>query len=257
VVGRYFTADDGPSAPPVVILNRTAAATLFPGRDPLGRVVLVNEDRRRVVGVVSDVKHQSLEGGAGLEMYLPMAQLPRFGQLVMIVRSPLPAASLAHGVAAALRAADPAMPADDFQPLGAAIERAVSPRRFVLEILGAFAGTALVLAALGLYAVLSYTVSQRVRELGIRMALGESAASVRRRVVTRTLALSALGVALGSAVALAGARLIGSLLYGVGATDLPTFLGAAALLLATAALAGYLPARRASNADPVSALRAT
>jgi predicted permease len=258
VGGRYFTAADGAAAPHVVILNRTAAKTLFPGRDALGRSVLLGDhDSWRVVGVVADVRHQTLEEGAGSEMYLPFAQKPDFGTLVMVVRSPLPATSLAGGVAAAIRAADPAMPTDDFQPLGAVVDRAISPRRFVLQILGAFAATALLLAALGLYAVLSYTVSQRVRELGIRMALGESAASVRRRVVARTLALTAAGVVIGSAVAAAGARLIGSLLYGVGAADVPTFVGTAALLLATAALAGYLPARRASSTDPVEALRAS
>jgi ABC-type antimicrobial peptide transport system permease subunit len=188
-------------------------------------------------------------------MYIPFAQRPYFSSLVMVVRSPLPATSLAGGVAAALHAVDPAMPADDYQPLGAVVDRALSPRRFVLLILGAFAGTALLLATIGMYAVLSYTVSQRVREIGIRMALGESAASVRRRVVARTLVLAGAGVVVGSAVALAAARLIGSLLYGVGSTDVPTFVGAAAVLLAASAVAGYVPARRASATDPVEALR--
>jgi putative ABC transport system permease protein len=256
VAGRYFTADDGVATPHVLILNRSAAATLFPGRDAVGRNVLIGEgDPWRVVGVVGDVRHQALESDAGSEMYIPFEQRGAFSALVMVVRSALPAASLARGVASALRAVDPAMPTDDYQPLGALVDRAVSPRRFVLLVLGAFAGTALLLAALGLYAVLSYTVSQRARELGIRIALGETPASVRRRVVTRTLLLAGGGVAIGSAAALAAARLIGSLLYGVGAADLPTFAATATLLLATAGLAGYLPARRASSADPVDALR--
>jgi ABC-type antimicrobial peptide transport system permease subunit len=137
------------------------------------------------------------------------------------------------------------------------VDRALSPRRFVLLVLGAFAGTALLLAALGIYAVLSYTVGQRAREIGIRLALGESAAGVRRRVVGRTLLLAGVGVAVGAALSLVASRLIRSLLYGVGPADVPTFLGTAALLLAVAALAGYLPARRASATDPVEALRAT
>jgi predicted permease len=259
VAGRYFTADDRAGTPHVIILNRAAAAALFPGRDPIGRNVLLNgdTDRWRVVGVVGDVRHQSLEEGAGSEMYLPLAQRPWFGTLAMVVRSPLPLGSLSRGVAAAVRAADATMPADDVQPLEAAVDRALSPRRFVLLILGAFAGTALLLAALGIYAVLSYTVSQRVREIGVRMALGESAAGVRRRVVGRTLLLAGVGVAIGAALSLAAGRLIRSLLYGVGATDVPTFLGTAAVLLLVSALAGYLPARRASATDPVEALRAT
>jgi predicted permease len=256
VAGRQFTPDDGAGSPHVIILNRSAADALFPGHDAVGRNVLLGQrDPWRVVGVVGDVRHQSLESGAGSEMYIPYAQIPNFSALVMVVRSPLPVASLAGGVRAALRAAEPGMPTDDFQPLGDVVDRAVSPRRFVLLVLGAFAGTALLLAALGLYAVLSYTVSQRARELGIRIALGETPASVQRRVVTRTLLLAGGGVAIGSAAALAAARLIGSLLYGVGAADVPTFVATAALLLATAALAGYLPARRASSADPVDALR--
>jgi hypothetical protein len=257
VAGRYFTADDGPGAPRAIILNQSAAAKLFPGKDPIGRNVLLGRDPWRVVGVVRDVRHQSLEEEAGSEMYLPFSQNTDFGTLVMVVRSPLPPATLARGVSAALRAGDASMPVDDFQPLGAVVDRALSPRRFVLLILGAFAGTALLLAALGIYAVLSYTVSQRVREIGIRMALGESAAEVRRRVVGRTLVLAGVGVALGAGLSLAAARLIRSLLYGVGSTDVPSFLGAAAVLLLVSAAAGYMPARRASGTDPVEALRAS
>ena len=257
VAGRYFTPDDGPGAPRVVILNQEAAAKLFRGKDAIGRNVLLGRDAWRVVGVVADVRHQSIEEGSGFEMYLPFAQNTDFGTLTMVVRSPLPVGAIARPVAAAIRAADASMPADDYQPLGAVVDRALSPRRFVLLVLGAFAGTALLLAALGIYAVLSYTVSQRVREIGIRMALGESAASVRGRVVGRTLLLAGTGVAVGAAVSLVGARLIRSLLYGVGSADVPTFLGTAAVLLLVSGLAGYLPARRASGTDPVEALRST
>ena len=258
VAGRYFTADDDADAPRALILNRAAAAELFPGRDAVGRNVRVVGDRPwRVVGVVGDVRHQSLEEEGSPEIYLPYPQFADDMTLTLVVRSPLPLGTLARGVSAALRSADPAMPADDFQPLDAVVDRAVSPRRFVLLVLGAFAGTALLLAALGIYAVLSYTVGQRAREIGIRMALGESAAAVRRRVVGRTLALAGAGVAIGAALSLVASRLIRSLLFDVAPTDVPTFLGTAALLLLVAALAGYLPARRASGTDPVDALRAT
>ena len=257
VAGRYFTPDDRAGAPRAIIINQEAAAKLFRGKDAVGRNVLLGGDPWRVVGVVADVRHQSIEEGSGFEMYLPFAQNTDFGTLTMVVRSPLPVRALARPVAAAIRAADASMPADDYQPLGAVVDRALSPRRFVLLVLGAFAGTALLLAALGIYAVLSYTVSQRVREIGIRMALGEPAASVRGRVVGRTLLLAGVGVAVGAAVSLVGARLIRSLLYGVGSADVPTFLGTAAVLLLVAGLAGYLPARRASGTDPVEALRST
>ena len=255
VAGRHFTPDDGMGAPRVIILNRSAAAAVFRGADPLGRLVRIGDRPWRVVGVVGDVRHQALEREAGSEFYLPLAQMMDFQTQVMVVRSSLPPGALRASVAAALRAADPSMPADDLEPLGAVVDRALSPRRFLLVVLGAFAGTALLLAALGLYAVLSSTVTQRHREFGIRMALGESATRVRRSVVARTLLLAGVGVAIGAAVALATARLLASLLYGVGATDPPALAGAAALLLAVAAIAGYLPARRASATDPAVALR--
>jgi predicted permease len=255
VAGRPLTPQDGAASPKVTILNRTAAARLFPGADPLGRVVLLGDEEWQVVGVAGDVRHQALEKTSGLEMYFPYAQKPDFRTLTMVVRSRLPAPALAGPVAAALRAVDPTMPTGDYRPLDAVVEQATSPRRFVLAILGAFAGTALVLAALGLYAVLSYAVGQRVREIGIRMALGASAARVRRGVVRRTLLLAGAGVAVGAAVSLGTSRLLASQLFGVGAADPAAFAGAAALLLAVAALAGYVPARRAAGTEPLVALR--
>ncbi len=184
-------------------------------------------------------------------MYLPYTQHPDYRTLTMVVRSRRPAAALAPAVAAALRAADPAMPTGDYRPLDAVVDQATGPRRFVLTVLGAFAGAALLLAALGIYAVLSYAVGRRVREIGIRPALGETAAGVRRGVVRRTVALAAAGVALGAAVSLGASRLLGALRFGVGAADPAAFAGAAALLLATAALAGYVPARRAAASPPL------
>jgi ABC-type antimicrobial peptide transport system permease subunit len=165
-------------------------------------------------------------------------------------------ATLAAGVREAIRSVDAAMPTNDFRPLDDLVDRAVSPRRFILALLGGFAATALLLAALGIYAVLSYTVSQRTPEIGIRMALGESAASVRRRVVGRTLILAGVGVVLGAAGALAASRLMASLLFGVDAADPVTFAATSVGLLALALVAGYVPARKASRVDPVEAFRA-
>jgi predicted permease len=255
VAGRQFSRNDRDGSDLVAILNQTAAAKLFPGKDPLGQVLLLFGKEVRVVGVVSDVRHQALEKEAGLELYLPYAQLPYFGTLAMVIRSRVTATALAPRVQAALRAADPMLPVADYQTLGSVVGRSVSPRRFILMVLGAFAGTALLLAALGIYAVLSYSVSQRIREIGIRMALGESAGSVRQRVVARTLLLAGAGVVIGAVLSLGVTRLIRSLLYGVGPADLLSFGATALILVAVSALAGFLPALRASTTDPMVALR--
>jgi ABC-type antimicrobial peptide transport system permease subunit len=203
------------------------------------------------------VRHQSLETGAGLEVYVPIPQTPDYLGLTMAVRSPLPLATLAGGVRSALASVDPTMPTGDYEKLDSVVDRAVSPRRFILLVLGGFAGTALLLAALGIYAVVSYSVSQRIPEIGIRMALGESAGSVQRHVVARTLLLAGIGVTCGAALSFIASRVMQSLLYGVEPTDGLTFAGMAAVLLLAGALAGYLPARRASRVDPLVALRST
>jgi predicted permease len=256
LAGRLLTQGDGPGSRKVVLLNKTAAAKLFGGADPIGRTLFMGPaDEVEVVGVVGDVRHQALDQESGMEAYLSYRQVPNYGTLAMVVRSRRPAASLAPQVQAALRAADPALPVAEYQPLDALVEHAVSPRRFILTILGAFAGTALLLAALGIYAVLSYSVAQRVREIGIRMALGESSASVRRRVVARTLVLAGIGIGIGGVVALGASRLLRSLLYGVEPNDVPSFVATAVILVTVSTLAGFLPARRASRTDPMAALR--
>ena len=255
LAGRYLSPDDRSNTDTVVVINKTGADKLFAGADPLGRIVMVGGADRRVVGVVSDVRHQALDQESGIEAYIPYTQLSDFGTVALVVRSRLPAATIAASVKRALTAADPTLPVGDYQTLSAVVERSVSPRRFILTILGGFAGAALLLAALGIYAVLSYSVSQRVREIGIRMALGESAASVRRRVVARTMVLTVIGVAIGALLSVTGSRLLRSLLYGVGPTDVISFLATAVVLVAVSAAAGFLPARRASRTDPMVALR--
>jgi predicted permease len=257
LAGRYLTADDRENSRRVVLINQAAADRAFEGEDPLGQRLLITDDEPwEVVGVVGNVRHQSPEEGAGSEVYLPYTQLWDMSTAEMVVRSRLPVATLAAGVREAIRSVDAAMPTNDFRPLDDLVDRAVSPRRFILALLGGFAATALLLAALGIYAVLSYTVSQRTPEIGIRMALGESAASVRRRVVGRTLILAGVGVVLGAAGALAASRLMASLLFGVDAADPVTFAATSVGLLALALVAGYVPARKASRVDPVEAFRA-
>ena len=252
--GRHFNSQDTWETGRVVIINRTGAERMFPGEDPVGRFLLIGGPEWEVVGVVESVRHQSLEQAASIEMYMPLTQM-RWNTLDMVVRSRLPAQSLLGGVRAAIQATDPTMPTGDFQTLNAVVDRAVSPRRFTLILLGAFAGAALLLAALGIYGVLSYTVSQRIPEIGIRMALGETGGQVLGRVVARTMTLAVLGVAIGAGGSLVVSRLIGSLLYGVGSGDPLTFVSMSAVLLSVAALAGFLPARRASRTDPMVALR--
>jgi len=256
LLGRHFSADDTSETRNVVIINASAAERLWPGLDPIGQNAIISgPDPWQVIGVVADVRHQSLEEGSGLEMYLPITQMGDWGTLDMVVRSALPQAALVGPVRAALRTLDPSMPTTEYQTLESIVDRSVSPRRFILLLLSAFGAAALLLASLGIYAVLSYSVSQRAPEIGIRMALGESAARVRRRVVTRTMVLAGTGVALGAVGSFVVARLIGSLLYGVAPTDALTFMGMAIVLMLVSGLAGYLPARRASRTDPMVALR--
>lgn len=256
LAGRYFNAYDTGETHKVVIINQTAAEQLFRGKPALGESFFIGGDAEwQIVGVVADVRHLSLEDESGMEFYLPMQQMG-WGTLDMVVRSRLPASSIVQGVRAALQSTDPNMPTAEYRTLDTVVDRAVSPRRFILLLLGAFAAAALLLAALGIYGVLAYSVTQRIPEIGIRMALGESGALVLGRVMSRTIALAGAGVAIGLVGSLAASRLIGSLLYGVGATDALTYAAIAAVLLLVAALAGYLPARRASRTEPMVALQA-
>lgn len=253
--GRHFTADDTRDSPWVVMVNETAARTMFPGGRALGRSLDMWYGEAEVVGVVGDVKHRGLEELADREVYFPMSQVWDFSTLDLVVRSPLPAEALTGAVATAIRTVDPQLPTEDVRTLTSVVDGAVSSRRFTMQLLGAFAGGALLLAALGIYGVLSYSVTERVPEIGIRMALGESAADVRRGVVARTLVLAGIGVATGVAASLLGARVIGSLLFGVEPTDPVTFVSIVGLLLLVATLAGLIPAVRASRIDSADALR--
>jgi len=253
--GRHFTADDGTDAPSVIIVNETAARVMFPGGDAIGRLFAIAGGESEVVGVVADVKHQSLELSSDNEVYLPMSQVGDFSTLDMVVRSDLPATSIVVPVGAAIRQVDPAMPIEDYRSLDSLVDTAVSPRRFTLQILVAFGFSALLLAGMGIYGVLSYSVTERIPEIGIRMALGASAEEVRRDVVGKTIALAGVGVAIGVVVSLAGTRLISSLLYGVAPTDPLTFVVMIGILLAVALVSGFIPALRASRTDSAGALR--
>lgn len=252
--GRNFTAHDTAESEKVLIINETMARRLWPGQDAVGQIALVGRSECRVVGVVSNVRHSSLEESSGLEMYLPITQSGS-GSVELVVRTKLPTEALAPNVRAALSKVDPKLPTTEFQTLGQLVDQAASPKRLVTLLLGGFSLLALVLAALGIYGVISYAVTQRTHELGIRVALGASVTDVLKLVIGQGMRPVVLGLALGLVAAIALTRLMASLLFGVSATDPVTFASIALILAAVALLACYLPARRASKVDPVIALR--
>jgi predicted permease len=253
--GRGFTQRDAGSSDLVVVVNETLARTLWPGQEAVGQT-MTQDGGRRVVGVVGDVRHQALEEMGGSEMYLPLRQTGDYSAVELVVRTALPPDGLAAAIRAALRPIDPNLPASEFRTLQELVDRAVSPRRFLVLLLAGFAGFALLLASLGIYGVISYSVNQRVQEIGIRMALGASATNLQGRILMQTLGLAGLGLALGMIASRVLASALGSLLFGVTSGDPVTFMGMGALLIAVAAVAGYVPARRASRIDPMVALRA-
>jgi predicted permease len=252
--GRGFTEQDGAKSEPVAIINETLARTLWPGQPAVGKLI-TQDGGRRIVGVVADARHEALEKAADAQLYLPMRQTGDYSEMNLVVRTAIPPAGLAMSVRAALRPIDPNLPASKFTTMQELVDKAVSPRRFLVWLLAGFAAFALILASLGIYAVISYSVTQRTQEIGIRMALGASATSTQNHVLLQTFALAALGLAFGVAASRALATALESMLFGVTPGDPATFLAIGALLLAVAAAAGYIPARRASRIDPAVALR--
>ena len=253
--GRDLTEQDGASGDPVILINETMARTLFPGGDALGKIMLTDKERR-IVGVVGDVRHLALEQGAGMEFYLPIRQCGDWSGVDLVLRTTLPPSQFASAIRAALKPVAPNLPGNDFRLVQQLVDKAVSPRRFVVLLLGGFALFALILASLGIYGVISYSVSQRTQEIGIRMALGASAGSLQARIILQTLGLAAAGMTLGAAASWIMARALSGMLFETTASDPVTFVGMLLVLAAVSAVAGYLPARRASRIDPSVALRA-
>ena len=254
--GRDFTKHDRESGAMVIVINETLARTLWPNQDPIGQRLLSDRPEREVIGVVADVRHLALEEGAGCEMYLPIRQTDDYSSVDLVVRTTLPPAGLASAVRAALEPLDTNVPANEFRTLQQLVDKAVSPRRFVVMLLAGFSVFALILASLGIYAVVSYSVSQRTQEIGIRMALGASQGDLQASVILQTLGLAGIGMSIGLAASWLLAHALSGLLFGVTATDPATFVGMLVILTVVAAVAGYLPARRASRIDPTMALRA-
>jgi len=255
LAGRTFTARDTAESERVVVINENAARRLWPGRDAVGQIALSGPGEMRVIGVVANVHHSSLEQDAGLEMYLPVTQATP-GSVELVVRTKRPVEAMAPEIRTAIRGVEASLAVAEFRTLNEVVDQAVSPRRFVVVLLGGFAALALLLASLGIYGVVSYSVAQRTQEIGIRMALGAPAGHVQMRVMRETVMLAMAGAALGVVASIMASRLLGSMLFGVQPGDTATFAGMLVVLTVVAAFAGYIPARRASRIDPMTALRA-
>jgi predicted permease len=267
--GRAFVAQDGNKAAQVAIINETAARLLFQNKDPIGHSLFIGPNPKTIVGVAGDTRHFGLDQEVQVEVYLPNHQ-PIFDDVdavnyvtysTLAVRvaaaqnSPIGLSSLAAAIRNQVRAIDPSEPVSQIVTMDERMSNSVAQRRFQMLLLGAFATVALIIATVGIYGVISYAVSQRTHEIGIRMALGAQASDVLRMVIWRGMSLALIGVALGLGAALALTRVMKNLLYDVSATDPATFSLIALLLVGVALIASYIPARRATKIDPLQALR--
>ncbi|HEV8337698.1 MAG TPA: ABC transporter permease [Candidatus Polarisedimenticolia bacterium] len=257
VKGRGFTEHDAPGAPRVALINETMARKVFPGEDPIGRRISMGidpESMREIVGIVRDVKHYGLESQVTMQMYEPFLQNPSEG-MTFVLRSDANPGSLAPAARRAVFALDRDLPVSQVQTLESLISDSSSQRRFNTVLIGLFALVALVLAAVGIYGVVAYSVAQRTQELGVRMALGAQKSHIFGMVLRQAMGLVTSGVIVGLAGAALLIRFIAHLLYGVGPFDAMTFFVTPLILAAVALLASYLPARRATRVDPAVALR--
>jgi len=272
VRGRLVDATDGPAAPRVAVINETMARGFWPNESPIGKRVALSVESlrfdrpnapprldfeggaREIVGVVADVRASAIADPAQPALYVPFAQRP-VADLTLAVRTRGDPIRLVGPIRTVIRSLDPDQPLSSWATMSDVVAASVRQPRDRTTLLGAFALVAVVLAAIGVYGVMAYGVTERTREIGVRVALGASARDVVRLVVGGALGMTAIGVALGLMGGLATSRLLGSLLYGVGTTDAPTFVAAAGLILVVAGLASWIPARRAARVDPVTALR--
>jgi putative ABC transport system permease protein len=259
MAGRFFDARDTADGAPAAVINRAFAEKYWPNEDAVGRRVMTTAQIGQwitVAGVIGDVRDARLDVAAEPQLYLPTDQAPQFfAPQHLVVRTTGEPLSLAGAVRNAVWDVDPDQPVAQIRSMSGIVDAGLVNRNTQLTLVGAFAVLALVLAAVGLYGVLSYTVAQRTSEIGLRMALGAQSATVVRAVVGGALSLAALGLALGLMGALAATRLLQGFLFGVSSVDPLTFAAATVLLLLVIGAAAYLPARRAANVDPMAALR--
>jgi len=254
--GRDFTAADTREAPFTMVVSRNAARRFWPQGSPVGSHLLLDPTNRRaeIVGVVGDVKPETIEGDEWLTFYCPYAQ-NAFHSMTLVMRSALPAQAALTAAGRAIHQLDGRQPVADPQPMDKIVNEAVAGARFNTVLLAVFAQIAFLLAAVGVYGVVSYDVSRRTGELGLRLAMGAQPANLLRAVLTQVSAMAALGIVTGLAAAWALTRLMATMLYGVGPTDTFTFVAIPVLLGTVVLIAGYLPARRAMALDPAVALR--
>ena len=252
--GRAFTAADGPTSEPVVLVNETLARTHSPGKDPVGRSISLGRQTVRVIGTVADIHDDGLDVPVAPRIYFPLFQ--RSGNaLTLFYRSSTDPAALNTAVERTIHTVDPTLPVFGQSTMENLLADSTVRRKVVLSLMAAFAVVALLLAAIGTYGVMSVAANQRVREIGIRMALGAQRRDIERLMIGPGLALAALGVAVGSVCAALLARLMNAVLFAVTPTDAPTYATVSLLLILVAVAASYVPARRATKRDPLIALR--
>jgi putative ABC transport system permease protein len=254
--GRAFDERDSATSPPVAIVNQTVADRYWPGNNPIGRHIANSRDmvQREIVGVVSDVKFNALSVPNSEEMYLPLEQVP-WPTTTLIAHSQGNPDALVTGVRSKIAELDPSLPVSSVASMDTVLATSVAQPRILSEFVGVFAGFALLLSAIGIYGVMAYSVASRRQEMGIRMSLGAEPRDILKLVVKQGMRLAFIGVGVGLVASLALTRLISTLLFGVAASDPLAFSVAAVVLVATALVACYLPARRATRVDPTIVLR--
>ena len=258
IAGRGFNDRDSEEAPKSIVVNKTLATQSFGSPEAaLGKRVTIWRDEqfpREIVGVVGDTKGSSLDGDVGAQMYVPLAQDGTWGFMTLVIRTAGDPASIAPAVRREVLSIDKDQPIYNVRTMEEVVAQSMGTRRASTLLFTVFAGAALILAAVGIYGVMAYSVTQRTQEIGIRMALGAQAGDVLRLVIRQGMVITLIGIAVGVAGAVGMAKIIGSLLFDVPPTDPTTFLGIPLLLVAVALIACYLPARRAARLDPVIAL---
>lgn len=252
--GRPFRESDGSLAAPVLLINEETRRRFFADRDPLGQQIRFWGQARTIVGVVENEKIHGLGMDTPPAAYSPMSQAAWLGGS-LLVRVKGEPTTLARTVRGAFRTLDPAITVFGVEPLEETLSRSVAQKRFTVLLVAMFAALALFLAMLGIYGVLSYTVEQRTREIGVRAALGAQSSDLLRLIVGQAIPIVGLGLGLGLAGAFVLSRLLRSLLFGVSPTDFFTFAAVSVLLAVVALVASYVPARRAAKVDPMVALR--